>query len=437
MFEIEKSKKEIEKRVTRTIRATWKKVVIGMACLATIFFMAVQIRDCFRLPDLWRYDFVMRYNEIACAHAGINPYHIFAGEIASDKYVSLAEVIQGRVAKDDERSQKGRVCAYPPWHVAYAWFYGWLSWGTCVTVFQGMLLFLCLLTVGWAWRMTQKGARSFVFSILSAYFLAPALLSFWVGNYGLVILCFSLLLYWSLETKKNTVAGLCWAVMMCKPQIAVLFFWPLLFQRRWVTIGVATMICLLATTWAAIVYQESPIDLVFQIPKMVPSSSVGEFAALFNRVFGGSGELITMIGGFFVCGLLSFYFRNASTWILRFAPPLLIFPVWTYSQPHDFVVMFPLFVLIASFAGGESRGSTAERKKQEVVQLLTFSLSGVALFRSVWMLTLAYGWFDPSGLGWIFRATTGALFLILCCCVIIIHGVGLSDKNSRSPLASS
>lgn len=76
---------------------------------------------------------------------------------------------------------------------------------------------------------------------------------FYYGNYGFILLLFSVLMYESLVRGKQIYAGLSWAIMMIKPNVSILFFWPLLFQKKYVAIGVAIAIFLLATLWPAYV----------------------------------------------------------------------------------------------------------------------------------------------------------------------------------------
>ena len=311
---------------------------------------------------------------------------------------------------------KGVVCAYPPWHMTYTWFYGWLPKTVCLSLVLVLLLVALSISLRWAWRLGQKGKRLLPFSILLALLAVPLSFSVYCGNYGVLVLMLLLALFWVLEKNRPLLAGVCWALMMIKPQIAVLFFWPLLFQRQYRAILIAIVICFVATLWPAYIYQESPITLILQIPDMAIPKPKDTLAlpGLAYRVLGEYGPMIWMAVCFMVCGVFSFYFRRAQSWVLRFAPALLIFPLWTYSQPHDLSVLLPLYALLAVTVVSE-----AMPEHPRIIQGIqggVITLVAITFVKWVWSIGVILHAFDPSGLGWIYRMLDPLLMMVAMLC---------------------
>ena len=95
-------------------------------------------------------------------------------------------------------------------------------------------------------------------------------------NYGLVILGWTLLLYFALDSNHNILAGVIYSFIMIKPQIGILLFFPLLFNRKYKTIAFAVAICLIETCFTSCMLHKSPVELILQIPKI---------GAPFDKVF--------------------------------------------------------------------------------------------------------------------------------------------------------
>ena len=122
--------------------------------------------------------------------------------------------------------------AYPPWEYTY-------------------LLPLTMLPVSWAWscyvlmnvlavaylwyfarktfsRYSKSRIGSACFSFLAISFGAALPCVLFSGNYGLLIAAVSVAMVSALDNKNRIAAGLCWAVLMTKPQLALLLAIPLL-----------------------------------------------------------------------------------------------------------------------------------------------------------------------------------------------------------------
>lgn len=174
-----------------------------------------------------------------------------------------------------------------------------------------------------------------------------------LGNYSILIATLSLALYWALERKHQILAGMIWAVMLVKPHVAALFFWPLLFSKCYKTICVAALTLTLATTLPACLYGQSPLELLLEVPKIgapyidAKSRFCGPWMQFMLRKFGDHGTFVMAAVGSALCGLLSFCTRNYKHWWMKTIPATAIIPYWTYYQEMDFIIGWNVILVIA------------------------------------------------------------------------------------------
>ncbi len=300
------------------------------------------------MPVHYFFDFDLRYNEICCSHTGVNPFDVWAQKVEVDDYRGHCRPDRPGLKVTD--MEKKMVHAYPPWHTTFFWFYGWLS------PLVAKLFFVCLnlvVVIGgsiFVWRQLPRQEALFVLAFAAVCVANSFADGILVGNYGVAVTGAILLLVWSLRKNLDVMSGLCWAFIMIKPHIGVLFFWPLLFQKRYSVIGIAILTCVLATLLPSAVYGESPVNLILQIPEIgrpyIDVSWSSTFGLLV-RWFGDVVFFIVPLFFFILCGIWSFLVRRSESWIIRFSPALLLFPHWTYSQRHDWVIQVILYAFIA------------------------------------------------------------------------------------------
>ena len=82
----------------------------------------------------WRCDLFYRYHEIVCMHEGIDPFDIFERKITSKKYIGYE-----RPDKPNEPVNGRRIVhAYPAWHAALFWWYGYVHKWACLAVMASL-----------------------------------------------------------------------------------------------------------------------------------------------------------------------------------------------------------------------------------------------------------------------------------------------------------
>lgn len=324
------------------------KSVVALCLLAalTLWGASVSWLNARWLPMYNDLDF--RYNEILCSHKGVDPYLVWDRKTTvNGEFVSIFR--PDIDSEDEEVVDTGalKVHAYPAWHTTFFWWYAWLPRGVCRWL---MILFCCgvfVASFAYMYKNCLPGAmppgnRAMLVGLC---FLASA--SAWgyqmrVLNYSVLMLLLVLLVVESLRRGHDVLCGLCMALMMIKPHIALLFFWPMLFAGRYKAILTAAVVCSLAVLWPAYVYGCSPIDLVAEIFKIGGPYVLRYKQPIFRLarlVFGQEHAIVgQMAAGFVACGVLSWLMRGARSWFLRFLPAMVIFPLWSYIKTYDFVM---------------------------------------------------------------------------------------------------
>ena len=183
-------------------------------------FALFQSASGFLADSHFGHDLSLRHNEVCCAHQGVNSFRIWNHEATLPGFYPYPSDKPTLPHAETDVP----VHAYPPWHTAMFYFYGWMSGSACVGVMTAVFL-LCLGFVAYECTRLSK-ARFKHDGLVSA--AALSLIMFSAGhclsvlNYGVLVLAAFLLMDKALESDHEILAGLCWAVMMIKPQVGLL-----------------------------------------------------------------------------------------------------------------------------------------------------------------------------------------------------------------------
>ena len=356
-------------------------------------------------------DLRLRRNEVFCAHLGVNSFRIWNREVSLPGFVPWS-----RPDKEDVPCATGDllVHSYPPWHHAFFYFYGWLSARLC-TIWMAVVYGFCLCFIVSECARLLKArfdgdglAVRFALSMI----IYPAVHCLCSLNYGILILAAFLLMNRAREKGHDVAAGLCWAVMMIKPQVGLLFVWPLFWHRHYRTIITATVTCLAGTLFTSLQVHESMIDLILQIPQIGKPYGTGSVVdAILKPVFGENISFFQMSGFFVLTGLATWFLRRDRDFLLCSVPAALAVPLWTYSNTHDLVILLPLYMFLSIQMFGSGRID-----KWKILGL--FFCAAVVLMR-IWSILVGLKIIAPTGIGWIFRfleivsQLTLAVFVVL------------------------
>ena len=114
-------------------KLTWAVIVVGIALfgLSQIVSGVLLLPWCVEAVN-FPHDLQLRRNEIRCAHQGVNSFRVWTREVVVPGFTPYGRPDMEKVERANESD--ATVHAYPPWHTAFFWFYGWLPWVLCVSL---------------------------------------------------------------------------------------------------------------------------------------------------------------------------------------------------------------------------------------------------------------------------------------------------------------
>lgn len=349
------------------------------------FFVALALLNIFP-HNFWAIDIRLRHNEICCAHEGVNSFRIWDGDVSHPDYLPI-----GRPDKKVSCSPGATrlIHAYPAWHTAFFWFYGWVPQKNLVNCFFAVNVGLAVM-IGFLFWFNFYGGWKIKLCIaggLLVFCWRPLQSFFWEAlNYQVLILALSLLLV-VFRVRSNLAGGLAYAVMMIKPQSAVLFGWLLVVRRRWLVIAVAAALCVGGLLFTSHALSENPITLILQIPQigkpyvLYPGSN-NIFSCVFSRL-GEVGFVVWQILFFLLCGWTTWKLREDKSHLVQLLPMSVAVHIWTYSQVADWLLAWPLYLIIVK---------VAFKQWHERVGWLMKSLSIMAIVAGLMRIVLRSAW---------------------------------------------
>ncbi|MDX9868858.1 MAG: glycosyltransferase family 87 protein [Kiritimatiellia bacterium] len=342
----------------QTPHVTGKRGAKIVFCLAALAYTVLPllwliVRDPNSGPLRFGMDFTLRHNELICVRSGTDPYDVWRGTVASDTFRAWAPRTHPAPPHDPRKP----VHVYPPWAYTYLYPLVWLTLPQALAIYCVLNLLAALFVFVWFWKRSyrKRGIR------LDAWVTACASFAQGIGwlwllislNFGLLLCALLLLMSSALEKRKDLAAGLLWALIMLKVQIGVLFLIPLLFARRWKTIFCAGSCCFLASLWPAWLVMKSPFQMILNIRNIgspyVDFTTGGLFSFLTATTVPTSAILVAdgILGGA-GCLLGSYWVSRHKEWIVRLLPAIACSVLWTYSQPHDRLLLtIPMGLMMA------------------------------------------------------------------------------------------
>ena len=293
-------------------------------------------------------DIEYRWNESVLMHRGIDPFDVWAHKVEVPGF-------QGLIRPDMEEEMRGvpMVHAYAPWHSALTWFYGWMNRDVLRSLLFGLYAAILFCMVVKFYLVARQGtdhpapATAF-FAVL---LLLPGTNNFHALNYGLLLAVVLWAMVHMVKREREFLVSLCLVVMMFKPQIGLLFCWPLVAMGKTRAVVTAAAICLALTCVPACVLGKSPIELILQVPQLGAPYATTFHAALLQmlitRLFGSNAPILWAIAMFAACGAWTWSLRKKGDVLLMFLPASAIFPIWTYSRIHDVVIAWPIMLLVS------------------------------------------------------------------------------------------
>ena len=424
-------------------KLTWAAIVAAIALFGLFQIVSgVLSLSEFTSEGKFPNDLQLRRNEIRCAHQGVNSFRVWTREVIVPGFTPWGRPDMEKVSGTP--GVHSYVHAYPPWHTAFFWFYGWLPTSVCTAFMSLVFGICCCVIVLESFRLAREKCRvldcadestsalPIPFSGL-AVFLALSIIAYdvatcWISlNYGVLILTAFLLMNRALERNHAILAGLAWAIMMIKPQVGLLFVWPLFWHRRYLTITTAAVVCLAGTLFTSFAVHESVVDLILQVPEIGrPYGSGIVMNKIISPVLGDWAAFLVPAFFFVLVGFLTWALRKNRDFLVSCVPVILVIPLWTYSQNHDHVILLPAIILLIA----------------RILATRRWNALSVLVCLYVVLLTLCYAWsllsvslnvFDPTGLGWIYRIAEYSSYAVM----LAIAALFVRDSRRPAPPAAS
>ena len=307
-----------------------KKICIVSVAVLVAGLAVILALTCL-FPPAVHYDFTLRMNELACVRQRVNPYDVWSEKVSLPPYYPNTH--EGAPPSGCSR----QVNAYAPWEYVALLPFSFVSEGVAWTLYCLVMGLSFLLVLGLPWRSAAEDA--FLSSALSLLAVAyPIWSNVSVGNFALPVLAASVAMAWALNRGRDTLAGVCWAVAMLKPQIALVFAIPLLLRSRWRTVFVAGAACLLLSAVAAVLCRASVVDMLLQGPAANTAFFFG--CGTWPRFFCGTppteGDIRAgLLVGAAVCTALTALVRRERDWFVFLMPAAITSCCWTYTQAYS------------------------------------------------------------------------------------------------------
>lgn len=328
------------------------KYALGVAMLLFVTQSAV---SAFRTAAFS--DFSLRYHECRCVLSGVDPFKVWKGTVDHPDFKSID--------KKDPSDTRPFVHAYAPWEYTYLMPVALLPHRLAIWLF-GLLEAAAMLVVWtFAWRYgysLRKDASDAAFVCGLAFGVAYGLPSMiYCGNYGLFCAALVLLMSRALNSRRDVLAGVLWALLMVKPQLGILYAIPLLIAWRWKTLVTAGLICAAATIPPAVLTSVSPVTLILQTKDIgapylyLNNDNTILFLAFKSWWSKGTIMLASTVTGLAVCAWVSWLCRRCEDWLCKCVPVAVVSLFWTYAWHHDSVTLcVPLIFCAAKLVTAQS-----------------------------------------------------------------------------------
>ncbi len=331
------------------VQITWRTLMCAVAFVLSAWY---HVGDAVLSlePNQFGYDFQLRYNETKCVLAGVDPFLIWTGARELQPYVPFSN---GGPMVDGIHDVVG---AYPPWEYPLMMPFALLPKRVAQYAFFVLGILCSVALVGWSifagWRLRGDVGDGFLcgaFAVIPTYYVVYCLNYL---NFGVMIALAMVCLAFCLDRGRNVLAGLCWSMMMVKPQIALLFAIPLLIGRRYLTIAVAAGICLALTLVSAFVCGRSPIAMILcvgQCQDMFPKFYLlgPEVADWLKAIAPAFPLCVNVVIGLLACVVLSLRFKGCEGWLMKLLPTMVLCWLWSVSRFYDQSVLVVGFAMVA------------------------------------------------------------------------------------------
>ena len=284
-------------------------------------------------------DALWRWQECAYVLRGFNPFDVMQGVEPADPFIGELAPSGGTM----------------PWSYVLGNVFnpGWCSFATvrlylgCLYATLPVLCAMCVYAYLTEHRYISDPKRALAASLLV---FAPSLWAnaVFFGNQSGIICCLIVLSMFLLENHP-ILTGVVLAFAMCKPQIAAVFFLPLLVKGKWKTIATSVVIVLAGWVAAVRMTNTRPLEMLLQMltQGLGYTNSYYSYYGIFNILlgFGVPSNVVLVLDVAFACAVFALLarllFREGleDDWLCWFSLIAVLSTCWFYKQSHDYVIL--------------------------------------------------------------------------------------------------
>ena len=288
--------------------------------------------------------------EADLVYNGIDPYDIWSGKRIIKGYrpgLYSPGADYSNYSDSDED-----VNVHPPWFYAAMLPFVFLPI-RIATAIHFLLMAAGLITlVILGYRLSRKygldACESIVAATSSVLVLAiPVLQDFSSANWALLVIVAAAMMAVALERGHDVLAGVCWAVVMLKPQVGLIFAVPLLMRLRIRTFAVAVATCVAVSMLPAMLTHTSPVEMLLR----TPGSNSGQFwgcgtmpSFICSLMPKNLAVVVGLVIGVLICIWLTRKVISSTDELLIITPAAICSMCWTYARCYSHVAAWFFFI---------------------------------------------------------------------------------------------
>ncbi len=309
-----------------------KKILISLICAAVFSVISIYVLCAFAsIREIWFYDFKGQWAISAYFFKGVDPFVLTGTEQIPDVSIGAVPKYFGTV----------------PW----ALLLGNLIYGGFLPYVYARFLISKQLDT------ENKAVR--ILTFLLSFLSINSFVSVLYGNAG--VICCALLIIAIIKIDKNPIIlGVCLAVAMIKPQVALLFCFEFLLLKKIKPLIIAASIDVFAYAAVCFILKKSPVILLKEFLSIDignQNRNVGLFT--FLKYMGTSDNfamLLSMATGIAFVIILHFKTQDGIPMLYRFIPVCIAETFWCYSWWNDqFVMIVPALSCIVLMLADNGR----------------------------------------------------------------------------------
>ena len=306
--------------------------IVTVSALITAFTFG-----CLLTPIANRCDFNYRMAELDCVAHGVDPFKVWNEEIVFKPYYT-----NNPACRYIPEGCNQMISVYAPWEYSLMFLFGLID-GEFGWWIYSALSFVLLFAIALAIRKNISAyglgdAPSQLLALLPLLTVSyPLWSNFQVGNHMAIALSGAVFMGICLNFRRDFAAGICWMLVMIKPQIGLIFAVPLLLKMRVLTGLLAVALCVLLSVPPVIACKTSFFDMLREpsIATAFAFEGCGTWPKFLCGYFSNETDIVIGLAiGTALCLWMTWLLRREKDWLVYLMPAAVCSSCWTYTQAY-------------------------------------------------------------------------------------------------------